>query len=323
MSAGTYRFPFPSTPDGWFQVAYSDELKPGNVVPLKYFGRDLVLFRTTAGEARVLDAHCPHLGAHLGHGGRVCGEELECPFHAWRFDGGGRCTSVPYAQKIPAKATVQAWSVNEVNGMVMVWFHGTGDTPSWQVPAIPEFQNAEWTPYSTRRWKIRTHNQEMAENSVDAAHFLYLHKTQAMPETHAEIDGVRFHVVAKTKMRAYGTTVEGGIDVQAFGFGFTLTRFTGIVETLLISSVTNIDPEHVDVRFTFTIKKGPNDQVTNIVGEKFREEVERQLEADIPIWENKIYVTPPMLCDGDGPIGLYRKWCRQFYTAPMALATGV
>ena len=42
-------------------------------------------------------------------------------------------------------------------------------------------------------------------------------------------------------------------------------------------------------------------------------EVSRQLEQDIPIWENKIYVHPPVLCDGDGPIGPFRAWATQFY----------
>ena len=64
-----YRYPFPPYADGWFQVAYSDELDTSDVLPLKYFGRDLVLFRNESGQACVLDAHCAHLGAHLGHGG--------------------------------------------------------------------------------------------------------------------------------------------------------------------------------------------------------------------------------------------------------------
>ena len=41
----TSRFPFPSTPTGWFVVALSSELPPGGVSPLRYFGRELVLFR--------------------------------------------------------------------------------------------------------------------------------------------------------------------------------------------------------------------------------------------------------------------------------------
>ena len=313
----SYRFPFPAYPDGWFQVAYSDELAPGQVEPLSYFGRELVLYRDEGGTAHVLDAYCPHMGAHLGHGGRVVGDCIECPFHAWKFNGAGDCTEVPYAKKIPPKATLKPWDVAEVNGMVYVWHHGQGEPPSWQIPVLSEYGDDSWTPWEKRRWKIRTHNQEMAENSVDAAHFLYLHGTQDMPTTTGTLHGHLMHCHSKTLMRAYGTKVEGAIDVHMHGFGFTTTRFTGIVETLLASSVTAIDGEYVDVRFTFTVKKGPNDMVTSTVGEKFRQEVERQLEADIPVWEHKIYVTPPLLVDGDGPIGLYRKWAKQFYSAPM------
>ena len=96
-------YPFHPYPIGWFQVAYSDDVKPGDVLPLKYFGRDLVLFRGEDGKAAVMDAFCPHLGAHLGHGGKVNGNCIRCPFHAWEFDTEGECVSVPYAKKIPRK----------------------------------------------------------------------------------------------------------------------------------------------------------------------------------------------------------------------------
>ena len=38
-----------------------------------------------------------------------------------------------------------------------------------------------------------------------------------------------------------------------------------------------------------------------------------ELEEDIPIWENKAYLERPALCDGDAPIGRFRRWARQFY----------
>ena len=31
------RFPYPANPNGWFRVAYADELGPGEVLPLAYF----------------------------------------------------------------------------------------------------------------------------------------------------------------------------------------------------------------------------------------------------------------------------------------------
>src|SRR5512145_2144386 len=85
------RFPFPAYPNGWFRVAYSHELARAEVRPLFLLGRDLVLFRDEEGVARVLDAHCRHLGAHLGHGGKVEGGGIRCPFHAWRWNGEGVC----------------------------------------------------------------------------------------------------------------------------------------------------------------------------------------------------------------------------------------
>ena len=37
-------WPFPAYPNGWFVVAWSDEVATGEVVPLEYFGRDYVLY---------------------------------------------------------------------------------------------------------------------------------------------------------------------------------------------------------------------------------------------------------------------------------------
>lgn len=72
MSPVARTFPFP-LPLGWAQVAYSDELAAGAVQALRCFGRELVLFRTESGAPVALDAHCPHLGAHLEYGRAALG----------------------------------------------------------------------------------------------------------------------------------------------------------------------------------------------------------------------------------------------------------
>lgn len=98
--SGSYRYPFAPYPDGWFLLLESKQLGLGEVVPLRYFGRDLVAFRTASGRAVVADAHCPHMGAHIGYGGTVEGEAVRCPFHNWRFDVDGRCDDVPWVQMV-------------------------------------------------------------------------------------------------------------------------------------------------------------------------------------------------------------------------------
>ncbi len=56
-----------------------------------------MLFRAEDGAPHLLDAHCPHLGAHLAVGGKVEAECIRCPFHGWKFDGAdGTCVEIPY-----------------------------------------------------------------------------------------------------------------------------------------------------------------------------------------------------------------------------------
>src|SRR5438045_4014627 len=98
-------------PRGWFAVCFSADLAPGATRAVRYFGQDLVVYRGEDGVARVLDAYCPHLGAHLGVGGKVVGDTIRCPFHAWRFDGCGDCVGIPYLRngngKVPPGAKVK------------------------------------------------------------------------------------------------------------------------------------------------------------------------------------------------------------------------
>src|SRR6476659_8207246 len=108
------RFPFPSYPRGWYVVAFSSDVATGAVKTLHYFGQDIVVFRTQSGVVSAVNKTCPHLGAHLG-GGRVDGECLRCPFHAWAFDTTGTCASIPYAAKIPPKASLRTWPLREHN----------------------------------------------------------------------------------------------------------------------------------------------------------------------------------------------------------------
>ena len=70
-------FPHKGYPSGWFQVAWAGELEVGDVRPLHYFGQDLVLYRGKRGY-HVLDAFCPHMGAHFGHGRAKCIGSAAC-----------------------------------------------------------------------------------------------------------------------------------------------------------------------------------------------------------------------------------------------------
>ena len=101
------RCPFP-IPVGWFHVDFSENLKVGEIRNVELFGQEWVLFRTESGKPGMSDPYCPHLGAHMGHGGKVCGEHLRCPFHHWEYDADGWCKSIPYAKVMPPIVKKQA-----------------------------------------------------------------------------------------------------------------------------------------------------------------------------------------------------------------------
>jgi phenylpropionate dioxygenase-like ring-hydroxylating dioxygenase large terminal subunit len=307
------RFPYPPYPNGWFRAVYASELAGGGVRPLHVLGRELVVFRGEGGAAHVLDAHCPHLGAHLGHGGRVEGEGLRCPFHGWLWAGDGRCLEVPYAKRVPPAARIRSWPVVERNGIVWLWHDAQGRPPRFEVPTLPEVGAPDWTPLEIRRWTVRSRWLDMNENAVDQAHFQFVHGTHTMPRTTAEIDGHVLRCRSRMKQGTPRGEVEGSLDTDDYGPGLQTVRLSGIVDTLMVNTAVPIDADTTDVSFAYTVCAKAGAEAARGVGGAIIRDLEKQMSQDIPIWEHKAYWDRPALCDGDGPIAVYRRWMRQFF----------
>ncbi|XP_067119656.1 cholesterol 7-desaturase nvd-like [Centruroides vittatus] len=132
----------PVYPNGWIPLLESRDLPIGKCKPVTALGQQFVIFRRKTGTCFVLDAYCPHLGAHLGTDGKVHEDCIECPFHGWRFAGqDGSCVKIPYAEKIPEVAKIKSWETIEQNGFIYVWHHAEGQPPLWKPPVIPEIED--------------------------------------------------------------------------------------------------------------------------------------------------------------------------------------
>lgn len=319
------RYPMP-TPFGWYGVSYSDELKAGESRPITYFGKEMVLFRTEEGVATVLDAYCPHMGAHLGYGineeqgagGRIEGESIVCPFHSWKFNGEGVVTDIPYAKNIPPKVKdkqcIKSYAVSEKNKVIFVWYHpDDNQAPLWEVEENLEANDPTWSEFEKHEWIIKTHPQEMGENSADPAHFRYVHGVKTFPKWDTKQDGHKLHGIQRADMETPRGTIKGAIYTNSAGPGQSWTRFEGIAETYLSGLITPIDSETVHVRFAFSQPLKDGKKPKGGVEAAIIADILKQLSEDTPIWENKIYRPLPVLCDGDGPINKFRKWYAQFY----------
>lgn len=78
----------PNYPNGWFRILGSAELNKNEVKYVNLHGENMAVFRGADGIVYALDAYCAHLGANLGVNGTVVNDRcIQCPFHAWVFDG--------------------------------------------------------------------------------------------------------------------------------------------------------------------------------------------------------------------------------------------
>ncbi len=306
-----YRYPFSPYPTGWYLLTESGALAPGAVMPLRYFGRELVLYRTQSGEPVMFDAYCPHLGAHLGFGGVVEGECLRCPFHSWRFDPAGTCDDIPYrtSERLPA-ATVATWPLHETSGLILAYFGRQG--PDWYPPDQPYWGQPGWVGYETSRWAVRVHVQDVSENIADTTHFVSVHGLRDFPQARVETNGPVYHQVMGDGSYA--------LTQVAYGLGLAWLEVEAPVRYRLLVAATPVDEQHVDLRLLFLVDEGIGATALSSKGRSAVALISGQTSRDVVIWEHKTFRDRPMLVPGDGPIGVFRKWAKQFYEPTAELA---
>ena len=313
------RFPFPSLPIGWFPVIPSHALERGSIKTERYFGEELVLWRDEIGEPHVMSAFCPHLGAHLGYGGTVQGDQIECPFHGWRFSGSGKCLDIPYSERPHPTARLLSYPCEDRNGDVIVWYHPSGAPPRWITPVIPECETGDYVVSGRTQRVVRTSWQEISENGLDFAHFPRVHRTENVESFEIDIDGPVRKVVRRQGIATPAGTVNAVIESQEFGPGIGVVRFTvdfahmDMSQFCIVTGITPIDAESVVVRFALMVGQSQDIRRATVVGRLLLQDLMSQLDQDIIIWEHKKYVESPCLVVGDGPIVGHRKWARQFY----------
>ncbi len=278
-------------------------------------------WRDETGDVHVQDAFCPHLGAHLGHGGTVEGCEIACPFHGWKFDAEGRNTDIPYSDRTNAKGRLRTFPTVEANDLTFAWYHPDESVaPMWDVPTFPEFgEDPAWSTDIRTSYEVETTWQEMAENGVDAAHFRFVHNTATVPEL--ESYETSFPVSQMRSSQKFPTprgVMEGRIDTMSVGPGISLVSFSGIVDTLNLAVTTPIARDRCIIRFNFRFKTMGDLETTQGVGKAFVHEVHKQVLEDKPIWEHKAHLVRPALAAEDGPFMKFRKWCAQFYAEPVS-----
>ena len=324
----TYPPPFP---DGWYRVAASEEIRPGEVKHVQCVGEQIALFRSkTDGGIAAVDAFCPHQGANLAHG-RVRGDRLECPFHGWQLDGNGRVRSHPHAEAQPL--VHRHWEAIDYYGLVIMYRSACRDAPApYRLPPQPDIDNRQLVyrgQYDAG--EVEMHIIEFAENSVDFQHFSKLHATMRIPWTNIKLPWIRIRhepswslddklehvsyfgdettleiagrICEGTRSRALVTFLGPGSIVK---FGLEVPRIGAITIFQTHTPVAALK-QRVTFRW-FAPRRVPRIVVSYVVGNWVS-----QWRQDVEIWKRKIYRQRPLQVRGGGPLEKMRKWYRQFY----------
>lgn len=306
-------------PRGWFCIGADYEFTS---IPQKldYFGTSLVAYRgAESGEVVVMDAYCPHMGANLA-GGTVMGDSVICPFHAWSWGSDGFCNHIPYAKQIPKKARIKSWPVMEQNELVYIWFDPDGGEPlpEQAIPRDEEVYAGNWTPWVIRRVPVNSNCRELIDNMADKAHFVPVHGSEEITFFQNISEGHTYTQLMK------GTSPAGVMDSKAtyYGPGYMIHSmsveqadgFTLNMMSLVMNVPTAMDSFEFLAGFKYPVPPGMEGNIPAQIAfvNQLMDENEQGVFADLAIWQDKVTIDNPILCDGDGPVTKLRQWYNQF-----------
>lgn len=163
----------------WYPIAISKEVKADEPLRVEVLSLKFVAFRDADGAAHVLSDTCAHRGGSLGKGW-VKDSCVICPYHGWRYDGAGKCTTIPsigYDGKPPPRAKVDSYPVQEKYGLVFAFL---GDLPEAERPTlmpIDEYDDGAWRASETMVLPVNYYYERSIENGLDPAHNEFVHPT--------------------------------------------------------------------------------------------------------------------------------------------------
>lgn len=344
-----YMRPPPQYVHDWFSPLRSSDVVPGKITSFTFMGHELVAFRDAAGKVVVLDATCPHFGAHRGVGGQVIDGCLRCPFHGLHFDGHGQCVKGDFVKEPRHLRHIKSvpWTVHEAAASIFVWYG-----PDRQHPARP-LRFAEpgffdgWSPPVTNAGRplAPTNVFFPTENIIDIQHFYAVHHWalhSVEKEPGEDQDGAFSavmnmtwtagaqspHALVRRLGRAYSSKFH--FDIRILGPGMaisisTLTPEQGSLQLMNIILITPTSPTDCHIRVVSsvrrTVERPLNRLARRVLGVGLEEALSRvflaiatkDFDGDEMIWTHRRFLHNPKPLPDDGPIIAYRKWCERFW----------
>ena len=284
---------------GWYLLAFEHNVDR-DLTPACVGDRRLVLVRQD-GRLRVFDATCPHRGAHLAYGGRLCDDVIVCPFHGYSIrmgDDDGR------------QFSVREYTVSTIGGMVFVRLSEEHDN-GW----IDHLEDLERTHFIVNGFEmpVRAPMETVIENAFDQRHFHSVHgiRTDAFMVRTSE------HGALIVESTFYVPTRRGSVEpapYRAFVVspGLVAVELRGPSPYTVITGATETPAGGCVIRLSLAFPKaGSTTPPPAAACERLLEHSRRGLEEDRVVWENLSTSIQPRWMPEDRPSQQFLEFCQK------------
>jgi hypothetical protein len=157
-------------------IATLNQLAPGRVIEVKFWGTSIALYRGTDGVVRALENRCAHRQLKLTLG-EVTGCALTCAYHGWSYAEDGRLAAIPhdlFGRSMPS-IRIRHYPVRVRYGLIWVFPGDPALAEHRALPAIPELEGDDPWAYVPLSFTWSAHHSMVMDNLCDLTH-AHLHR---------------------------------------------------------------------------------------------------------------------------------------------------
>jgi len=170
--------PTPFLRNLWYFALPSAALKPGRMLAKTLLGEPIIFCRPHDGKAFALRDVCPHRAMPLSYG-IFDGQEVECCYHGWRFNGLGTCTHIPsligHEGVTPSNIQIRSYPIRETQGGL--WIYMEDAKVKSDQPPSPFIQDIlpDQAPVITEIMRFPCYIDHAVVGLMDPAHGPFVH----------------------------------------------------------------------------------------------------------------------------------------------------
>lgn len=293
----------------WFPMCLSSEVARGQVIGADFLDGRVIVFRGASGEARVLSAYCPHLGADLAVGD-VYEDTIRCAFHHWQYDQNGVCVKTGVGDPPPPAACLFKFPTAEKHGLIWAF---NGEEPLFAIPDFPYPEEELVTKTEAYDQLMPVDPWVVCCNTPDMQHIKALHSiTFDQEDPDEEVEWTAHSMLYDFKGRhANGEPIEYRVGIYGTSIFYQSSVFNGRWFGF-IAPFGLPRPGRTKTFLIIAARKCDGDAAANEAFLNFALDLEKKVVSeDIPIMQT-IHFKPGTLTKSDKALGKFLQYLRTY-----------